>query len=68
MPFSVILILIIYASGSFFAVTSNIFICSGVLLAMAVLVVVFSSRMITVYKTKAMEIAPSVENGEKAAG
>ncbi|SKC82316.1 AEC family transporter [Ohtaekwangia koreensis] len=68
MPFSVILILIIYASGSFFAVTSNIFICSGVLLTMAVLVVVFSSRMIAVYKTKAMEIAPSVENGEKAAG
>jgi malate permease and related proteins len=68
MPFSVILILIIYASGNFFASTSNVFICAGVLLGLAVLVVLLSAKAIAVYKsnTVAMKVTPQVENSENA--
>jgi len=69
MPFSVILILTVYASGSFFTSTSNVFICAGILLTLAVLVVLLSSKAIAVYKSNAaaMKISPQVENSENAA-
>lgn len=69
MPFSVILILIIYASGNFFANTANVFICSGTLLTLAVLVVLVSSKAIAVYKSNAatMEITSQVKNSENVA-
>lgn len=69
MPFSVILILAIYASGNFFTSTSNVFICAGISLTLAVLVVLLSSKAIAVYKsnTTAMKIARHVENSENAA-
>lgn len=69
MPFSVILILTIYASGNFFTSTSNVFICAGILLTLAVLVVLLSSKAIAVYKSNAaaMKITPQVENSENAA-
>lgn len=69
MPFSVILILTIYASGNFFISTSNVFICAGILLTLAVLVVLLSSKAIAVYKSNAaaMKITPQVENSENAA-
>ncbi|MFD1003196.1 AEC family transporter [Ohtaekwangia kribbensis] len=68
MPFSVILILAIYASGNFFTSTSNVFICAGILLTLAVLVVLLSSKAIAVYKSNAaaMKITPQVENTENA--
>jgi hypothetical protein len=69
MPFSVILILAIYASGNFFTSTSNVFICAGILLTLAVLVVLLSSKAMAVYKSNAtaMKIARHVENSENAA-
>ena len=69
MPFSVILILSIYASGNFFTSTSNVFICAGILLTLAILVVLLSSKAIAVYKSNAtaMKITPQVENSENAA-
>jgi hypothetical protein len=39
MPFSVVLILIIYASGNFFTATSNLFICAASLITLAVLII-----------------------------
>jgi malate permease and related proteins len=56
MPFSVILILVIYSSGDFFASIANVFVCSGVLLFLAVLVLVLSIRFVTAYKTSAKEV------------
>lgn len=69
MPFSVILILTIYASGNFFTSTSHVFICAGILLTLAVLVVLLSSKAMAVYKSNAasMKITPQVENSENAA-
>lgn len=69
MPFSVILILIIYAFGNFFASTANVFICSATLLTLALLVVLVSSKAIAVYKSNAaaMEITPQVKNSENVA-
>jgi predicted permease len=69
MPFSVILILTIYASGNFFVNTSNVFICAGILLTLAVLIVLLSSKAVAVYKSNAtaIKITPQVENSENAA-
>jgi hypothetical protein len=56
MPFSVILILVIYSSGNFFASVANVFVCSGALLLLAVLVLVLSIRFVTAYKTSTKEV------------
>lgn len=56
MPFSVILIPVIYSSGDFFASIANVFVCSGALLFLAVLVLVLSIRFVTAYKTSAKEV------------
>jgi hypothetical protein len=50
MPFSVIQILAIYASGDFFAGTTNVFICAGILLALAVVTTIVSTRLSQVYQ------------------
>lgn len=65
MPFSVILILTIYASGDFFTATSNLFICAMVLMVLAVLVVVLSGYLIQAYKTNTLDMPAPVENQEK---
>lgn len=57
MPFSVIQILTIYASGDFFAGTTNVFICAGVLLALAVTTTVISTRLSQVYQEETTENA-----------
>jgi malate permease and related proteins len=49
LPFSVILILVIYASGNFFAATSNLFICAAALLTLAVLIIAFSTQWVQHY-------------------
>lgn len=56
MPFSVILILMVYTTGSFFAAPSTIFISSAVLLAMAISIVVFSIRSVSVFKSESLEM------------
>lgn len=57
MPFSVIQILAIYASGDFFAGSTNVFICAGVLLALAVVTTVVSTRLSQVYQEETRENA-----------
>jgi hypothetical protein len=56
MPFSVILILMVYTTGAFFAEPANIFLSAGVLLILAVAVVVFSIRSIAEFKTESLEM------------
>ena len=56
MPFSVMLILMVYTTGSFFAAPSTIFISSAVLLAMAISIVVFSIRSVSVFKSESLEM------------
>lgn len=56
MPFSVILILMVYTTGSFFAAPSNILISSAVLLIMAISIVVFSIRSIAEFKSESLEM------------
>jgi hypothetical protein len=55
MPFSVVQILAIYASGDFFAGTTNVFICAGVLLTLAVVTTVVSTRLSQVYQEERRE-------------
>lgn len=50
MPFSVILIMIIYASGDLFAQTTSVFMCSGLFLLAAAGIVLFSSKLLSAYK------------------
>lgn len=50
MPFSVILILIIYASGDFFAHTTPVFMSAGIFLLVAAGIVLFSSKLFSAYK------------------
>ena len=56
MPFSVILIVTIYASGDFFTATSNLFICAAALLTLAVLIIAFSAQWLQNYKTNTAAI------------
>lgn len=51
MPFSVVLILVIYASGDFFTATSHLYICAAALLALAVLIIAFSTQWVQIYRT-----------------
>jgi formate/nitrite transporter FocA (FNT family) len=53
LPFSVILILVIYASGDFFASTSVLFISAALLLALAVLIIALSTQWVQSYRTNA---------------
>jgi hypothetical protein len=69
MPFSVVLIMLIYASGDFFARTAPVFVCSGIFSAVAVGIVFFSSGFLSVYRTKAIKITGEIEleSGENQA-
>lgn len=67
MPFSVVLIMLIYASGDFFARTAPVFVCSGIFGVVAVGIVFFSSGFLSAYKTKAMKITREIESGENQA-
>jgi hypothetical protein len=68
MPFSVVLILTLYASGNFFASTPRVFMCSGIFLSVAVLIVLFSARAISMYKERAMDITAELDKAENPAG
>lgn len=68
MPFSVVLILIIYSSGNFFASTSHVFMCSGAFLAVTVLMVLFSSRLFSIYRSEVIEIEGEMEEKTTSSG
>lgn len=58
MPFSVILIMIIYASGDLFAKTTPVFMCAGFFLLAAAGIVLFSSKLLSAYKADALPEQP----------
>lgn len=60
LPFSVMLILGIYSSGSFFADAAHTFICAGVCLLFATLPVFAKARFVKTYKTKVREVLRSI--------
>lgn len=56
MPFSVMLILMVYTTGNFFAAPLNIFVSAGVLMVMASVIVIFSMRSIAEFKSESREL------------
>ncbi len=56
MPFSVMLILLVYTSGTFFAQPSNIVVTAAALMAAAIGVVILSMRTSAAYKGEAVEL------------
>jgi malate permease and related proteins len=66
MPFSVMLILMVYTTGAFFVQPANILISAAVLLALSIGIVVFSIRSVAKYQSESMEIT-SEERKKKAA-
>ena len=66
MPFSVVLIMIIYASGDFFARTTPLFMGSGIFLLLAAGIVLFSSKMFSVYKSDVIDMQTELESHEKS--
>lgn len=66
MPFSVILIMIIYASGDYFASSTPVLMSSFIFLMVAVAIVVFTSKTFSVYKSDDMEMQ-KVEPSENPA-
>lgn len=67
MPFSVILIMVIYASGDFFARTAPIFMSAGIFLLMAAAIVLFSSKLFTIYRSQALDITAETESEKNPA-
>jgi malate permease and related proteins len=67
MPFSVILILLIYTTGSFFGSASNVFIASGVFLILAIAVVLLSLKSLAEFKSETLEISSTADSGKNAA-
>jgi hypothetical protein len=65
MPFSVILILLIYASGSFFVGTTNVFICAAILLTVAVVITVLATKAVQAYRDP-LEMNTSAGEGKNA--
>jgi malate permease and related proteins len=57
MPFSVILILMVYTTGAFFANPANIFLSAAVLLGLAISIVIFSLRAISFDKEEQLELS-----------
>lgn len=66
MPFSVILILTTYATGSFFGSATNVFIMAALFLGAAVTIALLSIRSLAVFKAETLELDSSPE-GEKSA-
>lgn len=66
MPFSVVLILLIYSSGSFFAEPSNVLISAAVLLGMAIGVVILSIKTALAFKTDELELEQMEEKHNAA--
>ena len=56
LPFSVLIILIIYSSGAFFTEATNTFIFAGLGLTLAVIPVFAKTRLIKTYRTKFKEV------------
>jgi malate permease and related proteins len=67
MPFSVMLILLVYTTGSFFTDVSNVFISAGVLFTLSLTVVIFSIRSLADYKTEPLELPSPAEGGKNTA-
>ena len=66
MPFSVILIMVIYASGDFFAKATPVFVSSIVFLLIGAGIVLFSSKLFNVYKTNTINLTVEIEPGENS--
>lgn len=66
MPLSVMMILLVYSSGDFFARTPVVFASSGLLTLLAGLIVILTSRSFTLFSRKAIEMASDLEKMEKA--
>jgi predicted permease len=60
LPFSVILILVVYSSGTLFSSTTNLFICSGIFLMLASIPVFSKAPFVKAYKTKVLEVLRSI--------
>ena len=60
LPFSVILILGVYSSGTFFSNVSNIFTGSGVCLLFGAIPIFASARFFKLYKSKVIEVLKSI--------
>jgi malate permease and related proteins len=56
MPFSVVLIMVIYASGDYFSRSTPVFMSSGIFLLIAASIVFFASRSFGIYKADAMKM------------
>jgi hypothetical protein len=63
MPFSVVLIMAIYASGDFFTATPQLFICAVALMALAVLIIASSTQRVQIYSTNAGSLENPREKG-----
>jgi len=60
LPFSVLIILMIYSSGGFFADPTHVFMGAGITLTLAVIPVFAKTRLIKTYKTKFREVLRSI--------
>ena len=60
LPFSVVLILIVYSTGEFFTSAINTFICAGICLFLAALPLISHARFLKNYKTKVREVLRSI--------
>jgi malate permease and related proteins len=56
MPFSVVLIMIIYASGEYFSKSTPVFLASGIFMVIAASIVFFASRSFAVYKQESIDM------------
>ncbi len=61
MPFSVLLIMMIYASGEFFTHTAPVFSCSVIFLLAATAIVLFTSKLFSNYRANNLKITTKVE-------
>ena len=60
LPFSVLIILIIYSSGTFFTDATYNFMSAGIAMSLAVIPVFAKTRFIKTYKTKFREVLRSI--------
>lgn len=67
MPFSVILILTTYATGSFFGSPTNVFIMAALFLGAAVAIALLSIRSLAVFKGETLELDSSADSEKSAA-
>jgi hypothetical protein len=66
MPFSVILIMTIYASGDFFTHLTPVFMCSIVFLFASLAIVLLSTKVVAIYKSDAIKISDKIGSSENS--